>query len=103
MQITVRIEGEKAIVAIDGDLVEGQHLPLVRENVTSLIGDGYREIVIDLRSARYVDSAGLGALVATYATAKHHGVVLQVDGLKGSAAVQNLIDEIKDVFRRRDD
>ena len=63
MRIDVRFTSNRAVVLLlDGDLKGGDDLLLLREKVETLLRDGYREIVLDLSSVSYVDSAGLGEI-----------------------------------------
>src|SRR5262245_54472623 len=46
------------------------------------MSEGYRELVIDLKSVSYVDSAGLGELVAIHTSVQREGTVsIRVVGL----------------------
>jgi len=75
MEIEVRIEGRTAVLALSGRLVEGERLELLRERVSRLVSKAYRELVIDLKSVSYADSAGLSELVAIYASVQREGTV----------------------------
>ena len=62
------------IVIVDcaGRLVFGEETSALRENVKSLISQDSR-IVLNLADVTYIDSGGLGTLVALYTTARNVG------------------------------
>jgi anti-sigma B factor antagonist len=62
------------IVVIDcaGRLVFGEETAALRDQVRNLIGSGGR-IVLNLADVTYIDSGGLGTLVALYTTARNAG------------------------------
>jgi len=62
------------IVIVDcaGRLVFGEETSALRENVKSLISQDSR-IVLNLADVTYIDSGGLGTLVALYTTARNAG------------------------------
>jgi anti-sigma B factor antagonist len=62
------------IVVVDcgGRLVFGEETAVLREKVKSLISQDSR-IVLNLADVTYIDSGGLGTLVALYTTARNAG------------------------------
>lgn len=60
------------IVVLDcaGRLVFGEETSVLRDKVKSLVNPGAR-IVLSLADVTYIDSGGLGTLVALYTTAKN--------------------------------
>lgn len=62
------------IVILDcaGRLVFGDETSALREKVKSLLTEGSR-IILNLADVSYIDSGGLGTLVALYTTARNAG------------------------------
>jgi anti-anti-sigma factor len=82
VEITLRVDADKAVLALSGELVRGERLALLQEEVDALLREGCREIVIDLKSVSYVDSAGLGELLAISRNVQRDGTaVLRLAGL----------------------
>jgi len=55
--------GDRAVLRVDGD-IDACTAPQLRERVRDLAGTGTVHVIADLRGAGFLDSAGLGALVA---------------------------------------
>src|SRR5256885_9508312 len=60
---SVAAGGDRAVLRIDGD-IDACTAPHLRERVLDLAGDGTVHVIADLRGVGFLDSAGLGALVA---------------------------------------
>jgi anti-sigma B factor antagonist len=59
----MRTEGDKAVLAVRGS-VDLTTAPALRTRLAELIDDGHVCIVVDLADTDFLDSTGLGALVA---------------------------------------
>jgi len=68
MEIQERAVGEVTILDLSGKLVLGDGAGLLKDKVNSLAFQGRRHILLNLGNVSYVDSAGLGELVASYTT-----------------------------------
>jgi anti-sigma B factor antagonist len=69
------------IVALDGRIVLGEESNSIRERVKSLIAGGKKKIVLNMANVTYIDSAGLGMLVAAHVSAKNQGAPLHLSNL----------------------
>jgi anti-sigma B factor antagonist len=70
------------IVIVDcaGRIVFGEESSALRERVKSLVSSGSR-IVLNLGEVTYIDSGGLGTLVALYTTARNAGASIKLASL----------------------
>jgi anti-sigma B factor antagonist len=73
--------GDVSVVALKGRIVLGEESSALREQVKNLVGDGNKKIVLNMANVTYIDSAGLGALVAAHVSAKKEGAVLLLSDL----------------------
>lgn len=82
MKIEERQVGDVTVVAVAGDIRNlEQGDVLLKDKVRSLLQQGRLKILVDLGGVAYLDSAGLGELVASYVTAKNKGGSLKLLGL----------------------
>ena len=70
MKATVRKLGRVAVVDISGKITIGEGDVMLREKVTELLDAGETRILLNLEKVKYMDSAGIGELVACYKRAK---------------------------------
>lgn len=78
--------GSVMILKIDGRIVLGDESNTFRERVKSLLAEGKTKIVLSMEHVTYIDSAGLGALVAAHASTKAAGATLKMAQLGGMFA-----------------
>jgi len=97
--------GERAVLRIDGD-IETCPAPQLRDRVLGLAGHGTVHIIADLRGVGFLDSAGLGALVAARKELRGRAgslmlvpgtgrvvQVLRITGLTGAFALHSCVLE----------
>ena len=80
MQIKIGIRRlNDAIIVVDcaGRLIFGDETAALRDQVRALIKDG-SQIVLNLADITYIDSGGLGTLVALYTTARNAGGAIKL-------------------------
>ena len=70
--------GDVTVLEIEGRIVLGEESNAFREQVKSLLAAGKKKIVLNLAQVGYIDSAGLGTLVATFHSARSQGAVLKL-------------------------
>jgi anti-sigma B factor antagonist len=73
MTIQERVVGAVTVLDCDGKLVLGDGDALLKDKVHSLIFQGRKQLLLNMGGVSYVDSSGLGALVASSMTAKNNG------------------------------
>ena len=61
----------------------------IKDRIKDLLADGQRRILLNLAEVSYIDSAGLGSLISSYATVKREG---------GSLKLVNLTKRVKDLL-----
>ncbi len=70
-----------AVVALDGRIVLGEESTALREKLKSLIAAGKKKIVLNMSEIDYIDSAGLGTLLAAHLNAKNSGASVRLCNL----------------------
>src|SRR5712664_2184078 len=81
MKMTDREVDGAFVLALDGRIVLGEESQALRVKLKSLIAEGKKKIVLNVDNIRYIDSAGLGILVAAHVSAKTQGASLKLSNL----------------------
>jgi len=67
-----------SVVELNGRIVLGEESNALREKLKSLIAEGKKKIVLNMDNIKYIDSSGLGTLVAAHCSAKAQGTSLRL-------------------------
>lgn len=78
MNIEEKQRGEITVLKFAGRITYGQGDRQLRERFGSLIEDGRRLFVLDLMEVPYLDSSGIGEVVACHDRARKRGGVVRV-------------------------
>jgi anti-sigma B factor antagonist len=83
MQLKLTKRTVDGILAIEcnGRIVFGDESSLLREEVKGAIANGQKRIVLNLGEVNYIDSGGLGTLVALHTTAHNAGGAIKLANL----------------------
>ena len=81
LKITNREVEGVSVVHMDGRIVLGEESNALRESVKSLLAANKKKIVLNMSDVNYIDSAGLGTLVASFHSARAQGAVLKLANL----------------------
>jgi len=78
MHVEVRKQGEVVILDLQGKLTAGLGDELLRDTVDELLGEGWKKILLNLSGVAFMDSAGVGELVAGLKKARRQGAELKL-------------------------
>jgi len=78
LRMTDREVNGVSVIDLEGRIVLGDESNSFRERVKSLLAAGKKKIVLNLANVSYIDSAGLGTLVATFHSARSQGATLKL-------------------------
>ena len=81
LKMTNREVDGVAVVELEGRIVLGEESNALRERVKSLLAANRKKIVLNMDNVTYIDSAGLGTLVATHHSAKSQSASLRLSNL----------------------
>lgn len=71
--VSVRQEGDVTILDLSGRITLGDGWGKLRDTVRQLLAEGRRRVLLNMKDVTYIDSAGLGELVGSYATMTNQG------------------------------
>jgi len=89
MEIRERVVNGISVLDISGKISLGEGDLKIKDRIKDLLTDGQRRILLNLAEVSYIDSAGLGSLISSYATVKREG---------GSLKLVNLTKRVKDLL-----
>ena len=98
MKTNVRQIGHVAVVDLSGKITIGEGDVVLREKVQELIDGGQQHVLLNLERVSYMDSAGIGELVACYKRATEKGGTVKL--LNPSGKVYDLLQltKLEEVF-----
>jgi anti-sigma B factor antagonist len=67
-----------SVLTLDGRIVLGEESHLIREKLKSLLAEGKKKIVLNMTDITYIDSAGMGILIAAHVSAKNQGASVRL-------------------------
>lgn len=95
MQIEVVNDNGTTIVRPAGDRLDIEVAAHFRSKLLSLIDEGHRQLVVDLKDVSFIDSSGLGALVSALKTLKRSSIAGDVRLARVQAPVVSLLEVIR--------
>ena len=73
MKASVRQIDNVAVIDLSGPIKLGEGSAIVRDTVKDLLSKGQKEILLNLADVNYIDSSGIGELVAAFTTVRNQG------------------------------
>jgi anti-sigma B factor antagonist len=81
MKIGRHEQGSVTVIEPKGKITIGEGDVLLREEISKLLAENKKQLVLDLSGVSYMDSAGVGELVSVYTSVKNRGGDLKLSGL----------------------
>jgi anti-sigma B factor antagonist len=81
LKLTKRTVDGILVVGCNGRIVFGEESMLLRDEIKKSIAEGMKRIVLNLQEINYIDSGGLGTLVALHTTAHNAGGAIKLANL----------------------
>lgn len=89
LEVAERQAGDVTILDMNGAVRMGQGSIALREAIRALVDGGKKKILLNLAGVNYVDSSGIGELIANYTTLSKVGGQLKLLNL--TDRIQNLL------------
>jgi anti-sigma B factor antagonist len=90
MKLNARQLGDVAVIDVSGRITLGEGASMIRDAVRALTTKGNRKILLNLGDVSYIDSSGIGELVAGYTSVANAG---------GSLKLLSLTKRVKDLLQ----
>lgn len=97
-KVKVRTAGDVAILDLSGRITLGDGSGLVRNSIKELVAGGTRKILVNLHDVTYLDSAGLGELVGSYATITNLGGQIKLLHPQGKVSDMLTVTKLYSIF-----
>lgn len=81
LKITDREADGVTVLGLAGRVVLGEESNALREAVKTQLAEGKKKVVLNMSDVTYIDSAGLGTLVASHHSARSQGASLKLSNL----------------------
>src|SRR4029079_8890447 len=103
LDVKERQAGVVTILDLTGEVRIGEGSVALRDSIRNLADQGKKKVLLNLAGVKYIDSSGIGELIANYTTISRQGGQLKL--LKLTDRVQNLlvITKLLTVFDSYDD
>lgn len=98
LDIAERDSNGVTVLALAGRVVLGDESSQLRTKLKDLLAGGKKKLVLDLAEVKYIDSAGLGTLVAGYTSAQNQGASIKLANLTKKFDEQLHITKLVTVF-----
>ncbi len=89
LNISERQAGDVTILDMNGKVTIGEGSVALRTTIRRLLGEGKKNILLNLGSVGYIDSSGIGELVSSFTAVNKEG---------GSLKLLNLTEKIQDLL-----
>lgn len=99
MTVVERRAGDVTVLDLKGRLVFDEGDAVLRTHINSLAAQGRKKIVLSLKDVTYVDSCGIGVLVAKFVSLRRQGGDLRLVHVTPRSQRLMEITKLMDVFR----
>ena len=89
MKMRIRKTDSVAIIDLSGKMMGGSESEQFKSEVKRLMGEGVKNILVNLEDVPWVNSTGLGTLIAGYTSVKRDG---------GTLKLLNVTDRIQSIL-----
>lgn len=81
VKITNRQVGDVTVIDVSGRITLGEGSSALRDALRDIVAKGHKKILLNLGDVSYIDSSGIGELVAGFTSVSNQGGQLKLLGL----------------------
>ncbi len=89
MKIKEKIENQVAVLSLTGKMMGGPETTALHDHIRGLMKDGISKVVIDLGGVKWINSSGLGVLMAAMTTLKN---------VEGQMKLSNVTEKVESLL-----
>jgi anti-sigma B factor antagonist len=98
LDIKERQAGDVTVLDMSGSIRMGEGSGVLRSAIRNLVTDGKKKILLNLGGVKYIDSSGIGELIANYTTVSKDGGQMKLLNLTGKVKDLLVITKLLTVF-----
>ena len=103
LDIQARESKDVTILDLKGKIILGTESASLRESIRNLLNEGKKKILLNLGNVSFIDSAGVGTLVASFTTARAAGGEMKLNKLTQKFRETLQVTRLLTVFETYDD
>ena len=98
MKIKEKIENQVAVLTLTGKMMGGPETTALHDHIRSLMADNISKVVIDLGGVKWINSSGLGVLMAAMTTLKNAGGQMRLANVTEKVESLLMITQLMRIF-----
>ncbi len=102
MKASARVEGPVTVIAVSGQLLGGPDAGMMRRLIRESLEGGRKHIVVDVGEVSWVNSTGLGILIASHVTVAGAGGQLKLARVSHRISQILMVTKLRTVFETYD-
>jgi anti-sigma B factor antagonist len=102
MKIKEKIENHVAVLSLSGKMMGGPETTALHDHIRGLLNDGVNKVVIDLGGVKWINSSGLGVLMAAMTTLKNADGQLKLASVTEKVESLLMITQLMRIFETYD-
>ena len=106
MNLKTELNGDKTVIFVHEERLDAHNSEDLKTEVSRIFASGSKNIIVDLKDVRFIDSSGLGVLVSGFKNASSRQGSLKLSGLQ--TQVKSMFEltrlhRVFDIFQTVDD
>jgi len=102
MKIKEKIENHVAVLSLSGKMMGGPETTALHDHIRGLLNDGIKNVVIDLGGVKWINSSGLGVLMAAMTTLKNAEGQMKLANITEKVESLLMITQLMRIFQTYD-
>jgi len=102
MKIKEKIENHVAVLSLSGKMMGGPETTALHDHIRGLMNDGINKVVIDLGGVKWINSSGLGVLMAAMTTLKNADGQMKLANVTEKVESLLMITQLMRIFETYD-
>jgi anti-sigma B factor antagonist len=102
MKIKEKIDNHVAVLSLSGKMMGGPETTALHDHIRSLMNDGIKKVVIDLGGVKWINSSGLGVLMAAMTTLKNSEGQMKLANVTEKVESLLMITQLMRIFETYD-